>query len=151
MTADVKIIDILTARTLFEAYVIQPNVSPETASTNGLELYLIKSKVSSVLSFSLSLVSLFLSLSSFLFLRNFPRAMNDHKIPSSIYRGTKIKQRAKESAKYAFREDSFYCEYFSCILPIPRGRISFVISRTLYIEVRYIEVSGSAMPTMTGS
>ena len=42
--------------------------------------------------------------------------MNDHKIPFSIYRETKIKQRVYGSAKYAFRyngEVSFYCKSFS--------------------------------------
>ena len=81
--------------------------------------------------------------------------MNDHKIPLypslSIYRETKIKQSSKESAKYAFcynSEVSFYCESFSQY----RGeKYPSLYRGHFYIEVCYIEVSGSAMPTMTGS
>ena len=76
--------------------------------------------------------------------------MNDHKIPFSIYRETKIKQSSKGSAKYVFRynsEVSFYCESFSHY----RGeKYPSLYRGHFYIEVRYIEVSGSAMPTMTG-
>lgn len=77
--------------------------------------------------------------------------MNDHKIPFSIYRGTKIKQRAKESAKYAFREVSFIVNLFHVFYQYQGEEYRSLYQGHFYIEVRYIEVSGSAMPTMTGS
>ena len=73
--------------------------------------------------------------------------MNNHKIPFSIYRGTKMKQRAEGSAKYAFHcnsEVSFYCESFS---QYRGGKYPSLYRGQLYMEVRYIEVSGSAAST----